>query len=77
MGEARQCAYQLLIVSTPKKFLFIEMKKLAMLFYLENQKIGMFFFAAIKNTEVPVDFLDENERNQAKSKRDPFAGWEE
>lgn len=35
------------------------------------------FFAAIKNTEVPVDFLDENERNQAKSKRDPFAGWEE
>ena len=35
------------------------------------------FFAAIKGAKVPVDFLDEKERNQGRSDRDPFEGWSE
>ena len=30
------------------------------------------FFAALKDVDVPVDFLDENERNQGLQDRDPF-----
>jgi antitoxin VapB len=35
------------------------------------------FFAALANTDVPDDFLDEHERRQAAQERDPFAGWRE
>jgi antitoxin VapB len=33
------------------------------------------FFAALKGTEVPADFLDKAERGQKPHERDPFAGW--
>lgn len=35
------------------------------------------FFAMLKGTNVPVDFLDEKERNQGSQDRDPFKGWGE
>ncbi|SBT09041.1 Virulence-associated protein B [Candidatus Accumulibacter aalborgensis] len=35
------------------------------------------FFAALKGTDVPVDFLDQNERSQPEQDRDPFRGWGE
>jgi antitoxin VapB len=35
------------------------------------------FFAALNSTEVPSDFLSEQERLQDKSDRDPFAAWSE
>ena len=35
------------------------------------------FFAALNETVVPADFLDEKERNQEKPDRDPFEAWSE
>src|SRR5271168_2622097 len=35
------------------------------------------FLAALKTTEVPVDFLDETERGREPHERDPFEGWRE
>jgi antitoxin VapB len=35
------------------------------------------FFSALKGADVPVDFLDEKERNQGLQDRDPFEGWHE
>lgn len=35
------------------------------------------FFAALKDAEVPTDFLDEKERDQRTQDRDPFEGWNE
>jgi len=35
------------------------------------------FFAALKDAEVPADFLGGEERRQAVSQRDPFEGWRE
>ncbi len=35
------------------------------------------FFAAIKGTDVPADFLGEAERDQEPGERDPFKGWRE
>ncbi|MBT9586962.1 AbrB/MazE/SpoVT family DNA-binding domain-containing protein [bacterium] len=35
------------------------------------------FFSALKDTDVPDDFLDEKERNQAMHPLDPFEGWSE
>jgi len=35
------------------------------------------FFSALKGADVPVDFLDEKERNQGLQDRDPFEGWRE
>ena len=35
------------------------------------------FFVALKDADVPVDFLDEKERNQRVQDRDPFEGWTE
>jgi len=35
------------------------------------------FFAALKVAEVPVDFLDEKERQQGTQDRDPFEDWAE
>ena len=35
------------------------------------------FFTALKDANVPTDFLDEKERNQGRHDRDPFAGWSE
>ena len=35
------------------------------------------FFAILRNTKVPADFLDRSERNQGVQERDPFAGWPE
>ena len=35
------------------------------------------FFVALKDADVPVDFLDEKERNQGVQDRDPFEGWTE
>jgi len=35
------------------------------------------FFAALKDAEIPTDFLNEDERDQAMQDRDPFAGWRE
>lgn len=33
------------------------------------------FFTAFKSADVPVDFLNEKERNQRQQDRDPFEGW--
>ncbi|MDD5266281.1 MAG: AbrB/MazE/SpoVT family DNA-binding domain-containing protein [Methylococcales bacterium] len=33
------------------------------------------FFSALKSADVPVDFLNEKERNQGLLDRDPFEGW--
>lgn len=33
------------------------------------------FFLALKNTEVPNDFLNEKDRNQGAQERDPFEGF--
>lgn len=33
--------------------------------------------AAVKEANLPHDFLNERERNQGKSDRDPFKDWEE
>ena len=35
------------------------------------------FFSALKGADVPVDFLDEKERNQGLQNRDPFKRWRE
>lgn len=35
------------------------------------------FFTAIKNAEVPANFLDANKRNQGVQDHDPFTGWHE
>jgi antitoxin VapB len=35
------------------------------------------FFAALKGTDVPADFLDDKERNQGTQERDPFKEWRE
>lgn len=35
------------------------------------------FFAALKVTTIPADFLDETERHQPPQARDPFEGWQE
>lgn len=35
------------------------------------------FFAALKGTKVPADFLDEKDRDQGVQDRDPFEGWRE
>jgi antitoxin VapB len=35
------------------------------------------FFAALKGTDVPANFLDPAERNQGTQNRDPFEGWRE
>lgn len=35
------------------------------------------FFAALEDAEIPTDFLNEDERDQAMQDRDPFAGWRE
>ena len=35
------------------------------------------FFAALKGTDVPADFLDKKERNQETQERDPFEEWSE
>jgi antitoxin VapB len=35
------------------------------------------FFAALEGTNIPVDFLSEQERNQGTQDRDPFEGWTE
>ena len=35
------------------------------------------FFDAIRALNVPADFLDAKEREQASAKRDPFEGWVE
>lgn len=35
------------------------------------------FFIALKGANVPADFLDEKERNQAMQDRDPFEGYSE
>lgn len=35
------------------------------------------FFAVLKAVDVPVDFLDKQERNQSTQDRDPFADWSE
>lgn len=35
------------------------------------------FFSALKGADVPVDFLNEKERNQGLQDRDPFEGWHE
>ncbi len=35
------------------------------------------FFAAAAEAQVPEDFLDERERNQEFTFRDPFEGWQE
>lgn len=35
------------------------------------------FFAALRGTAVPPNFLDAEERNQGTQDRDPFNGWHE
>jgi len=35
------------------------------------------FFAALRGADVPLDFLDKNERSQPEQDRDPFSGWGE
>jgi antitoxin VapB len=35
------------------------------------------FFSALKSKDIPVDFLNENERHQEIQQRDPFEGWHE
>lgn len=35
------------------------------------------FFSALKDADVPPDFLDKKERNQGTQNRDPFKGWSE
>jgi len=35
------------------------------------------FFAALQGTEIPADFLNEQERQQENHYRDPFAEWSE
>lgn len=35
------------------------------------------FFAALKGTDIPADFLDRAEREQGSQERDPFSGWRE
>jgi antitoxin VapB len=34
------------------------------------------FFVALKNTDVPADFLSETERQQTPAAGDPFADWQ-
>lgn len=33
------------------------------------------FFAALKEVDVPTNFLDKQERNQGSQRRDPFQEW--
>ena len=35
------------------------------------------FLAALRGADVPLDFLDRNERSQPEQDRDPFSGWGE
>jgi len=35
------------------------------------------FFAALKDANVPTDFLSNDERNQTAQNRDPFKDWSE
>ncbi|QKE41778.1 MAG: AbrB/MazE/SpoVT family DNA-binding domain-containing protein [Ferrovum myxofaciens] len=35
------------------------------------------FFSALQGVDVPVDFLDAEERDQGTQNRDPFEGWRE
>ena len=35
------------------------------------------FFAALRDADVPADFLDRAERDHVGHDRDPFAGWHE
>lgn len=35
------------------------------------------FFSALKDADVPADFLSDHERNQGSQDRDPFEGWSE
>jgi antitoxin VapB len=35
------------------------------------------FFGALKDADVPADFLTEKERGQGAQHRDPFEGWRE
>jgi antitoxin VapB len=35
------------------------------------------FFSALKDADVPVDYLNEKERSQGTQNRDPFEGWRE
>ncbi|MCC8419962.1 antitoxin [Photorhabdus thracensis] len=35
------------------------------------------FFAALKGTNIPNDFLGKEERREQEQSRDPFEGWEE
>ena len=35
------------------------------------------FFSALRDAEVPADFLSDKERNQKTQDRDPFKGWSE
>lgn len=35
------------------------------------------FFAALKDADVPADFLAKKARNQGTQDRDPFEGWNE
>lgn len=35
------------------------------------------FFSALKDVEIPADFLGKSERDQAGQKRDPFDSWSE
>ena len=35
------------------------------------------FFAALKDVDVPADFLSPSDRHQGAQERDPFEGWTE
>jgi antitoxin VapB len=35
------------------------------------------FFAALREADVPANFLDREQRDQVGQDRDPFAGWHE
>jgi antitoxin VapB len=35
------------------------------------------FFSALHGVDVPVDFMNDQERNQGTQNRDPFEGWSE
>ena len=35
------------------------------------------FFAALREADVPANFLDREQRDQVRQDRDPFAGWHE
>jgi antitoxin VapB len=35
------------------------------------------FFSVLRESDVPADFLDRDERDQGEHNRDPFAEWQE